>query len=149
MDLKKAGLALAAAMLALGTARPVTAAALRDPTEALFSVGDTNADGKLDIDEMRDLRRIRFERLDKNHDGILSAAELENAEERINRAATLAKALMETGFDHLDEDGNGVVSEGEFVERGPGLIAFLLDVDGDGAISRDEFERLVRGISQI
>ncbi len=149
MDRRKAGLALAAAMLAVGLARPASATALRDATEAVFELGDKNGDGKLDIDELRDLRRIRFERLDKDHDGVLSATELARAESRVNRAATFAKALMEGGFDRLDEDGNGLVSESEFVERGPGLIAFLLDVDGDGMISRDEFDRLIKGLSQI
>jgi Ca2+-binding EF-hand superfamily protein len=149
MEKTRATFALAAMMMAVGMSRPAEATALRDPTEALFSIGDKNADGKLDIDELRDLRRVRFERLDKDGDGVLSAAELEHAEARVDRAAALAKALMESGFDRLDEDGNGLVSELEFVERGPGLIAFLLDIDGDGAISRDEFDRLIRGLSQI
>jgi Ca2+-binding EF-hand superfamily protein len=144
-----AGLALAAAMIATGVTRPVQAAALRDPTETVFRVGDSNRDGKLDIDELQNLRRLRFERLDRDHDGALNSAELERAQQRVGLAADVAKALMESGFDRLDEDGNGVVSENEFVARGPGLVAFLLDVDQDGAISRAEFDRLIDGLSRI
>ena len=76
---------------------------------------------------------LDFETLDTNGDGSITASDLE--------------AAGDARFAELDADGNGQVSEEEFVARSMALAAERaatmferLDADGDGALSRDVLE---------
>ena len=71
-----------------------------------------------------------FDRLDANHDGVLTRDEVQHAvqERRRERA--------ESRWKELDKDGNGVISRDEW-PRGPEVFD-RLDADHDGTLTREE-----------
>lgn len=146
--LNELGLGLALLAATAAASAPAHAAGLFDPTAMIFARADANHDGKLDAAEMEAMRRARFARLDLNHDGAISESELAHAQRRLENAHELAQALVENGFDRLDTDGDGLVSQAEFLAKGPGPMLALLDTDGDGAISRAEMERVVDALAE-
>jgi len=140
------GLLLASALL--------VPAANAQPRErgSFFERLDTNGDGVVDGDELLTARREAFERADKDGDGFVSGSEVDALvgdrgdtmrPPRRGLGGGLARRRMPDGDERvrrLDTDGDGRISETEFLEtRNPLLDRF--DANGDGAISRDEIDR--------
>jgi hypothetical protein len=78
---------------------------------------DTNDDGAVDATEMGAFMGAAFDHLDANGDGALSAAETEDI-------------LTPAQFATLDDDGNGGVSQSEFLAQGRDDVR-AADKDGD------------------
>ncbi|MBK5969276.1 MULTISPECIES: EF-hand domain-containing protein [Thiorhodovibrio] len=74
---------------------------------------DLDGDGSVTRDEMELYRANSFDTADANGDGLLSLAELE-AYEEAERATQQSEA-----FSRLDADGDGMVTEDEFVNGAP------------------------------
>jgi Ca2+-binding EF-hand superfamily protein len=99
----------------------------------LFARLDRNGDGKIDQSEWQGLQQFRFQRLDADHNGSLSAAEMQEQGSKAGRGGDrLAR---------LDTNSDGVITEQEFV-TGQMAVMGRLDADQDGAISRAEFDRV-------
>jgi hypothetical protein len=78
---------------------------------------DTNDDGAVDQAEIGAFMSAAFDHLDANGDGSLSAAETEDI-------------LTPAQFATLDDDGNGGVSQSEFLAQGSEDVR-AADKDGD------------------
>jgi len=86
---------------------------------------DTNADGVVAEDEMRTDSEAQFLRLDVNADGTL---------DRTEASTFVGQATDDATFEAWDGDGNGSISQAEFVEHR--FSAY----DGDGDRTIDEVE---------
>ena len=100
--------------------------------EKRFQEMDADKDGKVTAAEMEAFRAARFAAADANGDGKLSLEEMSSAraqkhKERFGRM--IAK---------LDRDGDGQLSAEEMPMRGDRMMK--LDTDGDGAISLEEMK---------
>ena len=129
------GIAAALASMVLGI--PVSAAAATPfAIKLAFARFDWNGDGKLDPAELAAIAGERFQRIDRNRDGLLSREEF-----LAGRAAGAAERAT-ADFARMDANRDGEVSRVEFVgDRQRQLIA-LGDSDGDGLISADELARI-------
>jgi Ca2+-binding EF-hand superfamily protein len=137
--------------------------------ERLLKRGDTNQDGKLQLEELRALgekARVlvglavsgpRFQAADKDGDGKLSRAEFPGRPAMFDRidadkdgfitraeVARLSPAGTPAGplpprFRAMDKDGDGKLSQDEFT--GPATRFERLDANDDGFLSRDELPR--------
>jgi len=103
---------------------------------------DANGDGQITKAEAEAYKGAKFDELDKNGDGVLSA------DERPGRKAG-AKAGRQGRMPKADADGDGTVSKAEFI-AGAGRWFERLDVDGDEVLSKQELDgakaRMGRGM---
>jgi Ca2+-binding EF-hand superfamily protein len=111
---------------------------------SILNLLDTNADGKIDTDELKFGAGFMINSLvnaqDQNGDQLLSAEE-----------AGVSSSLVS----QLDTDSDGKLSAGEMITPADKIIDGLvpiLDTNGDGALSREElavFELLFTGHSSM
>jgi Ca2+-binding EF-hand superfamily protein len=105
--------------------------------EQLLKLADTNKDGKIEVEEYREMSRgmqagmtpaERFKAMDKNNDG------------KVSRAEFLGLPTM---FDRIDANKDGVLDKDELkplVAQGPaGTRIMAMDKNGDGKVSRSEY----------
>ena len=105
--------------------------------EKLLGLADTNKDGKIEIEEYREMgRRMqagitpaeRFKAMDKDNDG------------KVSRAEFLGQPAM---FDRIDSNGDGFLDKDEIkpltAQGSPGARIMAMDKDGDGKVSRTEY----------
>lgn len=101
-----------------------------------FEEIDTDGNGEISKAEIEAQKAAGFRAADTNGDGKLSSEELQAKSEE--RAAHRTSKMIE----HLDKDGDGVLSESELSERGRrGDMFARLDRDESGGISKEEFEQ--------
>ncbi|HEX6994955.1 MAG TPA: hypothetical protein VF339_12490 [Gammaproteobacteria bacterium] len=140
-------LVLAAAVLAASSA-----AAQPRASGGFLERLDTNGDGVVDAAELESARRDMFRRADEDGDGFLTEREMGRLADdrgdvlRARRGGPAGRIARRRAPDagealgRLDADGDGRVSEAEFVEAENPLLE-RFDANGDGAISRDEAQR--------
>ncbi|WP_222873681.1 EF-hand domain-containing protein [Hankyongella ginsenosidimutans] len=121
-------------MMALATGLLLTGPALAEdaptPPKGLHRHIDTNSDGKIDRTENDALEARMFQRLDRNQDGVLSAADAPPpVPSPQDRFAQMVK--------EADTDGDGVVSLNEFKAKGNARFDSL-DADKNGVLTADE-----------
>jgi Ca2+-binding EF-hand superfamily protein len=92
--------------------------------ESMFDRLDANHDGVLSKDEVRAARAETFDRIDTNHDGVVTVAEIEAA--KASRQERAAKRLSR-------------LAELRAQMQTPSERLAAMDKDGDGKISRAEF----------
>lgn len=96
---------------------------------------DQDGNGRVDSEEFKAGGKFLFGRMDKDSDGIVTLAELEEHE----RADRIAKR-----FERMDADGDGKVTTAEFAEAGAKLFK-RLDENADGYLSKGELEKRRHG----
>lgn len=123
------------------TALALTAGALaafaqsHDPIRQIlanFDRIDADRDGVISRDEFRDVQAVRWTQIDRNRDGFLS-------EDDFPRAAAGRARTHLAGIAHLDENGDGRISQGEFVDAALPMFR-CADRSGDGTLSRSDLE---------
>lgn len=150
---------LAALVLAIGTgtAAIVAAPALAqdgasrsdrmerraEKTKKRFERLDRNGDGVVDRSEIERPLQRSFKRADKNGDGVLDEGEIEALKNRPSRRGgpkrgeRLAKRLQ-----RADRDRDGRVTEQEFMRLRPGWFR-RADRDRDGAVTSSELQSFI------
>ncbi len=123
--MKKAVFCAAAVVGTLALATAASAAEGHSRAERLKAM-DANGDGKITRQEATDAAKARFKDLDKNGDGKLTADDFAGGKHDGSKF-----------LKRLDTDGDGAVSEKEWVDRS--LARFdRLDTDHDGVLSPQE-----------
>ena len=100
----------------------------------LFTLADTNQDGKLSAEEINNFRDAKFAAYDANKDGKLSLDEFEGL------LAELTRPMTVRAFQRLDPNGDAAISKEELDQR----ISFMfnrMDRNNDGELSRDDRRR--------
>ena len=115
-------------MAARAAMRPHSA----DPAQMLGRA-DTDGDGAITRAEFAAMRERLFAKLDRNHDGYLTADD--QSHRRLGRRNSAER--LQQAMHGLDRDGDGRVSHDEFT-NGPTLMFDRADTDGDGVISPAE-----------
>jgi Ca2+-binding EF-hand superfamily protein len=73
---------------------------------------DADGDGRVSLAEYQDWMSYAFDAMDRDHDGVLAAAELPGGRGRsITRSAH--RERLAAGFRRQDRDGDGVLDAGE------------------------------------
>lgn len=113
-----------------------------DPVQ-LLRRADTNGDGAVTRTEFAAMRERLFAKLDRNHDGYLTADD--QSQRRLRRRGSGEK--LQQAMQGLDRDGDGRVSRDEFV-NGPTLMFDRADTDGDGTISPAELDAFAAKVKE-
>jgi len=118
----------------------ITAAALAQPADGpsklfahMLQKWDANGDGKISLDEYLAAATARFEQVDTQNTGAVTADQIANSRQAHERIERRAEALVK----HLDTAGNGYVTQDEFVAAAKTRFA-KLDRNGDGKLTPDE-----------
>lgn len=102
--------------------------------ETAFSRLDRDGDGYIEAADMDAMRVRMFHRLDRDHDGLLTREEVTPPSSSVN--------VSPNAIAWPDQDGDGKVSQTEFLTQEPALIV-RADRNGDHRVSAEEFRELV------
>lgn len=109
-----------------------------------FEGADANNDGNITRDEFLARPIQMFDRLDANHDGVISTAERpqrppRGAEDGPHRERSADDGPRRERGDrpNPDTDGNGTFSRAEFTAMGAGMFQ-RLDANNDGRVTQEE-----------
>jgi hypothetical protein len=92
---------------------------------------DLNGDGAITPTEVSAVHAVRFLKLDKDADGVITEAEM------LARMQKWIAGRVAKRFAMMDRNGDGRVERAEFEEGGTERFA-RQDTDGDGRVSREE-----------
>lgn len=98
-----------------------------------FDALDTNHDGVVTLTEFLAAATADYQALDTAHNGKVTAGEIASSPKTQERAAHVAAGIVK----HLDTNGDGVVSQDEYIAAAQKRFAHL-DKNGDGFIDADE-----------
>jgi Ca2+-binding EF-hand superfamily protein len=97
---------------------------------------DTNRDGKLTADELPAERRDAILRADADKDGAVSFDEFATGPRQFRARR------VEVEFKALDADGDGKLTKAEIdAARGKPMLLLIADADKDGAVTKEELAR--------
>jgi Ca2+-binding EF-hand superfamily protein len=122
---------------ALGALSVAAIAQTADGSSNLFAhmlqKWDANGDGKISLEEYQAAATARFQKIDTQNKGTVSAAQIANSPNAAKRMERRAEGLVQ----HLDTAGTGYVTQDEFVTAAKTRFA-KLDRNGDGKLTPDE-----------
>jgi len=98
-----------------------------------FDKIDANHDGIVTLDEYVAAAKVLYATFDTQHNGKVTAAEIASSPRAEQRAVHVADRMVK----HMDSNGDGVVSQDEFVAAAKTRFA-RIDKNGDGFIDADE-----------
>jgi Ca2+-binding EF-hand superfamily protein len=101
--------------------------------EHMLKKWDANGDGRISLDEYLAAAKSRFQQIDTQNKGGVSAAQIADSPNAHKRIERRAQALVR----HLDTAGQGYVSRDEFIAAAKTRFA-KLDRNGDGKLTADE-----------
>lgn len=99
---------------------------------------DTNKDGVVTLDEFEAAMKSRFEQMDADHNGVISAEEFRKYFQQRRQERRQARLKQ------MDSNGDGQVSKDEFVAyqaKQAALRFARLDTNHDGMLSADEMDK--------
>jgi len=103
--------------------------------EHMLKKWDANGDGRISLDEYLAAASARFQQIDTQNAGSVSADQIANSPNAHERIERRAEGLVQ----HLDSAGKGYVTQDEFVAAAKARFA-KLDRNGDGKLTPDELE---------
>lgn len=103
----------------------------------LFKHLDQNGNARIEQAEWQTFQQSRFDRLDANHNGTLTGAEMEQPGGASGGGGRLAR---------LDGNSDGAISKQEFVS-GQLQMMQRIDKNQDGALSKEEFARVTEAMA--
>lgn len=106
-----------------------------DPAE-LFAQADTNHDGVVSRQEFLAARAVRFDKLDRNHDGYLTDADIP----RFMRGNAERMQKFHAVLQMADTNHDGKVSRAEFAAAGERMFD-LIDSNHDNVIDQVEMQQ--------
>lgn len=117
-------------------------------TDGSGSLSQTEFTSARPDDVTEDMANNLFSQLDADGDGTLSAEELAAKDAAPNGAPPPPPAEEDDSISSLDTNGDGVVSQAEFLAARPDEVSeedatnlfSQIDSDGDGTVSQDELE---------
>ncbi len=119
------------------------------PGAGFLESWDYDADGQVTLAEITEKRGDVFVTFDEDGDGMLTAAEYvmfdearaaDQENERGNGNGGHGKASVGMTLEFNDVDGDGAVSQAEFVGQAEAWFA-ILDKNGDGVVTTADFGR--------
>ncbi|MGB5037294.1 MAG: EF-hand domain-containing protein, partial [Blastocatellia bacterium] len=123
---------------------------LPEPREVLVRF-DKDQDGKLSKEEAPDRLKENFDRVDTNKDGSIDADELRQAFMALARGAgpagRMTPQIFERMFQERDKNKDGKLTKDEMPEERQEFFARLLgrfDDDGDGALTKEQFVKALQ-----
>jgi Ca2+-binding EF-hand superfamily protein len=116
-----------------GAAQGSQSRLLPPSAQARFAKADTNHDGVVTLDEYVAAAKTLYARFDTQHNGKVTASEIATSPRAQDRAVNVADRLIK----HMDTNGDGVVSQDEFLAAARTRFT-RLDKNGDGFIDADE-----------
>lgn len=105
-----------------------------------FARADGNGDGAISAAEAQEARGRMFDRIDRNNDAMISPAELQRVRDRLAAFARLADSAVVLRAEGLDADGDGNLSQAEFMAKN--TMFEMADRNSDGVVSQDEIAAL-------
>jgi Ca2+-binding EF-hand superfamily protein len=108
--------------------------------ERMLKKWDANGDGRISLDEYLAAAKSRFQQIDTQNKGGVTAAQIANSPSARKRIERRAQAMVK----HLDTAGKGYVSHDEFIAAAKARFA-KLDRNGDGKLTPDELAMLRKG----
>jgi hypothetical protein len=127
---------------ALLTASLLATPAAAETADEAFARLDQNHDGSISRAEILSLREAMFARIDTNNDGVLTRLEIEDARAAMPRGQRPPK---DTRIWQQDANGDQRLSLAEYTSRSDGFDR--ADRDGDGLLSASEFARIARFVT--
>ena len=107
----------------------ITSALLFSATIHAAPKMDANGDDEITLEEYVNYRMISFNKKDKNFDGRVTA------KERRDWQAEQSREQMKAAFEQLDPDGNGRLTEDEYVEK------MMSDMEGHMSMNQTAMEQ--------
>lgn len=123
-------IALAAGLAIMGTANAQGFGRLAD----VFAGADSNHDGRVDRAEFIAARSARFDELDRNRDGVISAGDLPGI-----AAFGTAQARMARFINGADANHDGKVTRAELAQAPTAMFTFA-DANHDGFVDQGEIK---------
>lgn len=102
--------------------------------QTAFSRLDRDGNGYIEAGDLSAMRVRMFHRLDRNQDGLLTREEVTPPNTSVQ--------VSPNAIAWPDRDGDGKVSQAEFLTQEPALIV-RADRDGDRRVSAEEFRELI------
>jgi Ca2+-binding EF-hand superfamily protein len=116
-----------------GSASGATQSKWAQAVQKRFAAADTNHDGAVTLDEYVAAAKAHYAKLDLQHNGKVTASEIAASPATQERAVRVTNRFVE----HMDTNGDGVVSQDEFLAAAKARFA-KFDKNGDGFIDVDE-----------
>lgn len=104
-----------------------------------FKMMDTNGDGKISRAEHAAGAKQMFLKCDANHDGVVTAAEMDAAAAAQGEKPGKHDKTSAEKIQMIDQNGDGQLTTAEH-EAGTETLFAKMDKDGDGFLSKEECE---------
>jgi Ca2+-binding EF-hand superfamily protein len=138
-----------AALLCMGGARDARA---HEDVDAKFQMMDKNGDGKISAEEHEEGAEEMFKKMDANGDGKVTIVEMDTAHEKMmGKAGGKPRMTSSEKIKVIDTNKDGVVSEDEFEESSKVMFE-KLDTNKDGYVTKAELkaghDKMMKGAAE-